>query len=226
MPKVKKEAGSRNRELARGVLAYSKSAMNKVAGRARFRTKGGARAAPKGAPVKKNASKWYPADDEPFPLMRTFTPKTARLRSSITPGTVLIVLSGRFRGKRVVFLKQLPSGLLLVTGPYKVNGVPLRRLNQAYVIATKTTVDVSGVSIPETVNDKFFKASEAAKPAKGGEEEFFASGVKPVEIPAERKEIQKSVDKAILSGLDDMTKRYLNAKFTLTKGQFPHEMTF
>merc|ERR1711977_431547 len=170
------------------------------------------------------APKFYGVNTQKKVSRKTNT--TARLRSSITPGTVLILLAGRFRGKRVVFLKQLPSGLLLVSGPFKINGVPLRRINQAYVIATSTKVDISSVTVDDKINDAYF-AKEASKRNKGSEKEFFgADGKKGA--AAEKKEkkefpAEKSVDKALLAAINktENLAKYLGSTFSLSKGQYP-----
>jgi len=115
--------------------------------------------------------------------------KPQKLRKSLTPGTVCIPLSGPFRGKHVVFLKQMAkSGLLLVTGPYKVNGVPLRRINARFVIATSTKVSLPAMKL-DKFDDAYFKKPASAK-GKQGEEEFFAAGAK-AETSAQRRRTRR-----------------------------------
>jgi len=202
--------------------------------------------------VKKKAPKYYPEDDLRHPLAsRKSHHKPARLRRSLVPGTVVILLSGRFRGKRCIFLKQLESGLLLVTGPFKYNGVPLRRVNQAYVIATSTRIGVP--KIPEKFNDKYFAKPKAQKKKKS-EADFFAQpkaeekkeetkegkdqaapkkvdkkkAVKKSHTSDDRKNDQKEMDAKLIPIIKKVPylKHYLRARFSLKRGQYPHMLKF
>ncbi|KAG1049360.1 hypothetical protein G6F43_008307 [Rhizopus delemar] len=168
------------------------------------------------------APRFYPAEDVPQPKVNRKSAKKTALRSNITPGTVLILLAGRYRGKRVVFLKQLDSGLLLVTGPFKVNGVPLRRVNQAYVIATSTKIDLSSAKVDEKFNDAYFKKSAKTEKA------FLEGEQKKAAFPESKAADQKALDKEILAAAakDAYLVSYLKSTFSLRKGQFPHDMKF
>lgn len=185
--------------------------------------------AKKAAPVKadgKKATRYYPAEDIKKKLGNHHNnTKQTKLRKSISPGTVLILLAGKFKGQRVVFLKQLDSGLLLISGPYKVNGVPLRRVPQSYVIATATKVNVSAVKVPAEVNDVFFKKPKSAKKK---DDELFFEKEKESTIDDARKAIQEGVDKDLVAAIakTPLLKAYLGAKFSLKKGDKPHAMSF
>uniref|UniRef100_A0AC35TIQ4 60S ribosomal protein L6 n=1 Tax=Rhabditophanes sp. KR3021 TaxID=114890 RepID=A0AC35TIQ4_9BILA len=155
--------------------------------------------------------------------------KPAKLNSKITPGTVLILLAGRYAGKRVVFLKQLAkSGLLLVSGPFSVNGVPLRRIAQAFVLPTATKIDVSSVKLPATVNDDYFKRTHTFSKAK---KDIFEQGKQEYVLTDSRKADQKSVDTAVLAAIAKNAESkfltgYLGTRFGLSKRQCPHKMVF
>ncbi len=180
----------------------------------------------KGLKVSKN---WYPVSDEKGHFTRkSKTPKAARLRKDIQPGQVLILLSGRFRGRRVVFLKSLPSGLLLVTGPYKANGVPLKRVNQAYVIPTKTRVTLGNLPGLDKVNDEFFGKRVAVQRSSDPNSFFEEPKRKRERITEERRNAQNAVDTEVVKAVRAVPqlRDYLANRFALKSGDKPHLMNY
>lgn len=159
--------------------------------------------------------------------------QATKLRPSITPGTILILLKGRFRGRRVVFLKQLDSGLLLVTGPYKYNGVPIQRVHQRYVIATSTRIDISGLRLDDKISDNMFieQLKQQRKDRKSQQSSFLPENTMQVDRPkasSERIALQKSVDEQVIKTIlkVPMLSKYLRRMFSLKKEQAPHALHF
>jgi len=177
------------------------------------------------------ASRFYPAEDvKQRKVSNKGNHKAPKIRASLQPGTIVIILAGRFRGKRAIMLKSLESGLILVTGPYKINGVPLRRVNPAYVIGTSTKIDISGVDIDAKFNDAYFKST--TKKTRGNKNDFGDDEMQTEDneykVSDERKADQKVIDGKIIGLVKAVPElpEYLNAKFSLQKGQYPHNMKF
>ncbi|XP_024872001.1 60S ribosomal protein L6 [Temnothorax curvispinosus] len=152
------------------------------------------------------------------------------LRPSLRPGTICILLAGPHKGKRVVLLKQLKSGLLLITGPFLINGCPLRRVSQNYVIATSTKLSVSGIKLPGHLNDDYFKRKRD-KRAKKEEGDIFSKKKEEYKPSDQRKTDQKLIDKMVIDAIKKhkdkkMLFTYLSAMFGLRSSQYPHRMKF
>lgn len=164
------------------------------------------------------------------PTRNYFKKHTRHTRRTLVPGKVLILLAGRHKGKRVVLLKVLQSGLLLVNGPFYLNSCPLRRISQRYVICTKTRVNLKGVTIPEHINDAYFKRADKKK-ARKTEGDIFAKQEEKYTPSEQRKKDQIEVDKLVRGALKKtnqglLVSKYLKSFFALRNHQYPHRLRF
>lgn len=179
----------------------------------------------------KRFPRYYPTEERPkkFSVKRKrFGDHPRRFRASLTPGTVVILVAGKHAGKRAVVVKQLSSGLLLVTGPSKLNGVSLRRVNQIYVIATSTKLDLASASF-DSYDDKFFKRVRVAK--KDAEKDIFDSKKEKPQLSEDRRQAQRTVDSAVINAIkanadSRLLRRYLKSRFQLWNGVLPHKLKF
>jgi large subunit ribosomal protein L6e len=116
----------------------------------------------------------------------------------------------------------------------KLNGCPLRRINQRYLVATSTRLDISKLKIEDRINDDYFrrvKAETSNKKAAKKDGDIFEAKKEEYKPSEERKTDQAAVDKQILEIISkhpdaSMLKAYFKHTFSLSKGQFPHQMVF
>jgi len=183
--------------------------------------------------VKQKTPHFYPAEARPKKLPTTRTLRAPTIRTSLRPGTVVILLAGRYKGQRCVVLKHLKSGLICVTGPYKINGIPLRRVNPAYVIATSTSVDLKGVTVSDKINDDYFRAAKKKAEKKPEKTDSKVVESKKEEsskhkVDSSRVADQKAIDEALIKNIKQVPQlgAYLSSVFCLKNGDFPHLMKF
>ncbi|KAG8346386.1 putative Ribosomal protein L6e [Trypanosoma vivax] len=171
------------------------------------------------------------------------SPEYTTLRKSCSPGTIAIILAGRFRGRRVVILKQLPgNGPLVISGPMKYNGVPIRRIDSRYVIATSTKVNIADVDT-SAITAELFKRPKQEKRVKSEADFMDGKAKKEAERKARktakaspkgtvsdaRAQLQKKIDTALIQAIekDPLGKEkvgYLHSVFTIKPGDAPHRM--
>jgi len=161
-----------------------------------------------------------------------------KLRKSLVPGTVCIIVAGRHQSKKCIFLKQIKrSGLLLVTGPHKVNGVPLRRVDQKHVIATSLVLPLpEGFKVPGHVDDFFFKTARGTKKnstTKAKDATLKGKTAKKEQKKPDlvRRKAQHAIDKAMIKALkkheDPRTAfKYMKRAFTLIGERYAHNIKF
>lgn len=248
---AKKKSSVKNKDLGSGVMLYSRSKIYKrkaiyllkKAKRVNAEKKpkvaitvvkkiNGAKNGGDRVVLLKKPKANYPTKDKTpkRPAKSYFSKHTRNTKKSIRAGRVVILLAGHHAGKRVVVLKVLKTGLLLVNGPFALNGCPLRRVNQRFVLATQTRLNLGKYRVPAHIDDRYFKRQNAKKKSRG-EGDIFAAKKEKYAPSEQRITDQVEADKVIKGVINAhpdkiVLTRYLKSMFGLKSSQYPHRMKF
>lgn len=81
--------------------------------------------------------------------------KVYKIEKNFKKGTILILLGLKFKGKKCVFLKFTQNGSMVITGPYRMNGIPLRRINPKYAFLTEIKINLNYLNL-NFLSDRYF----------------------------------------------------------------------
>jgi len=247
MPKVDESLiKAKEPSLQAGALKYTKKEMYKIEAFRKILKQGKIPGEARGVRLvertdKKTGKKYLlKMNPKKYPVPNLNTPRKAvykqvKLRASVTPGTIGILLKGNQRAKRVIFLKQIDSGLLLVCNP--VNQCAPRTIDHKFFLATKMKVDVSGIQIPEEMNHTFFHNKRAERKAylKALRKSSILGGDKPEKkvkaLTPEKLAVNKKLEDQLTALIEAhpegaIFKKYMRSLFKLGPRDYPHKMQF
>lgn len=104
-----------------------------------------------------------------------------------------------------------------------------------FTIVTSVKLDVSGVKIPEHINDKYFKSRKnirlKGKTGKKGEGNIFDTKARSYKPTYQHRKDQVDIDKQLLDAVrknpdKKLMLAYLGSYFTLRNRMYPHKMRF
>jgi len=171
-------------------------------------------------------------------ISQKYCARIPKLRASLKPGTVLILLKGHHQAKRVILLHKFNSGLLLVTGPKKINGCPVMRVHPKHVIATSERLQLPEVTLKkcQKIKENSLKCHVVPQSTQLSKEEaakYRAHQILDAKKVKKRDARQNKIDESIIKVIDegDAFKKqllfgYLKTPFSLNTNSKPHLMNF